>query len=161
MPLKDEVRAAINHLKRKAVGFDEIPIETIKAMGEIGVDILHIICCRIWITGVWPSDWSHSIFIPLHKKGSTKKCNNYRLISLVSHASKVMLHIINTRHKVTCPERSPPSKQAFDTVKWWKLWLVLTEMGVPQHLVHTIRRLYEDGTAAVRVDGIDSERFST
>ena len=200
MPLKDEVRAAIKHLKRnKAVGFDEIPIETIKTMGEIGVDILHTICRRIWVTRTWPSDWSHSIFIPLHKKGSTKKCNNYRLISLISHASKIMLHIVNTRLQAYL-SREIASEQAgfvkgrgtreqiltmrqivekarefnivlyvcfvdfrkaFDTIKWSKLWRALTEMGAPQHLVHLTRRLYEDGTAAVRVDGIDSERFKT
>ena len=96
--LRDEIRAAINHLKpNKAVGVDEIPIEVIKAMGETGVDILHTICCKIWNNGDWPKDWSNSLFIPLHKKGSTKKCNNYRLISLISHASKVLLHVINKR----------------------------------------------------------------
>lgn len=52
-------------------------------------------------------------------------------------------------------------RKAFDTVKWWKLWEVLIIMGVPEHLVYLIKRLYEDGTAAVRVDGIDSENFKT
>ncbi|PZC79716.1 hypothetical protein B5X24_HaOG216024 [Helicoverpa armigera] len=86
--LREEVAAAIKHLKRgKAVGVDEIPIEIIKDMGDIGVDIMHIICTKIWDTGEWPRDWSKSVFIPLHKKGSTKKCNNYRLISLISHGS--------------------------------------------------------------------------
>lgn len=200
LPLKDEVRAAIKHLKpNKAVGSDEIPIETIKAMGEIGVDILYTICHRVWVSGDWPSDWAHSTFVPLHKKGSTKKCGNYRLISLISHASKIMLHVINTRLQAFL-SREIASEQAgfvrgrgtreqllimrqivekarefniplyvcfvdfrkaFDTVKWWKLWQVLTEMGVPQHLVYLIKRLYEDGTAAVRVDGIDSELLKT
>ncbi|CAG4966253.1 unnamed protein product [Colias eurytheme] len=85
--LRDEVRAGIRHLKNnKATGLDEIPIEVFKAMGETGVDLLYNICCKIWESGIWPGDWSKSIFKPLHKKGSTKKCNNYRLISLISHA---------------------------------------------------------------------------
>ncbi|KAI8434260.1 hypothetical protein MSG28_012354 [Choristoneura fumiferana] len=72
--MRDEVRAAIKHLKcNKAMGCDEIPIEVFKAMGESGVDVLFTICNKIWETGIWPDDWSQSIFIPLHKKGSTKK----------------------------------------------------------------------------------------
>ena len=198
--LRDEIRAAINHLKpNKAVGVDEIPIEVIKAMGETGVDILHTICCKIWNNGDWPKDWSNSLFIPLHKKGSTKKCNNYRLISLISHASKVLLHVINKRlqsylSREIAPEQAGFVKgrgareqililrqlieksrefnnplficfvdfrKAFDTVQWQKLWKILAEMGVPDHLTYLIRRLYEDGTAAMRVDGIDSDIFKT
>lgn len=96
--LRDEIRAAVRHLKsNKAVGADGIPIEVFRAMGEVGVEFLYTICCKTWETGRWPEDWSRSTFIPLHKKGSTKKCNNFRLISLISHASKVLLHVINTR----------------------------------------------------------------
>lgn len=198
--LREEVAAAIKHLKRgKAVGVDEIPIEVIRDMGDIGVDIMHIICTKIWDTGEWPRDWSKSVFIPLHKKGSTKKCNNYRLISLISHGSKILLHILNTRlqaflNREIAQEQAGFVKgrgtreqililrqiieksrefnkplflcfvdfrKAFDTVKWSKLWNILLEMGVPQHLVYLIRRLYEDGTAAVQVDGVDSANFKT
>ncbi|KAA5650649.1 reverse transcriptase family protein, partial [Pseudomonas aeruginosa] len=54
-----------------------------------------------------------SIFIPLHKKGSTKKCNNYRLISLISHASKAMLHIINTRLSAYLSREIAPEQAGF------------------------------------------------
>ncbi|KAI8441389.1 hypothetical protein MSG28_015004 [Choristoneura fumiferana] len=112
--MQDEVRAAIKHLKcNKAMGCDEIPIEVFKAMGESGVDVLFTICNKIWETGIWPDDWSQSIFIPLHKKGSTKKCNNYRLISLISHASKVMLHIINTRLSAYLSRQIAPEQAGF------------------------------------------------
>ena len=98
--LLSEVRAAIKHLKsKKATGRDAIPIETIKALGDRGDQMFHLICNKVWQTGVWPTEWTHTVFTPLHKKGSTKKCNNYRLIALISHASKIMLHILNERLK--------------------------------------------------------------
>ena len=68
-------------------------------MGDYGVDFFYYICNHIWNTGQWPEDWAHSVFIPLHKKGSTKKCGNFRLISLISHSSKILLHVINERLK--------------------------------------------------------------
>lgn len=52
-------------------------------------------------------------------------------------------------------------RKAFDTVIWERLWRVLLEMGVPQHLISLLQRLYEDGTAAVRVDDISSDTFKT
>ncbi|XP_047986787.1 uncharacterized protein LOC125226743 [Leguminivora glycinivorella] len=73
--LKEEVEAAIQHLKSgKAIGNDKIPIEIVKCSGEYGVELFHKVCNNIWQAGVWPQEWTHSIFVPLHKKGSTKKC---------------------------------------------------------------------------------------
>ncbi|CAF4940600.1 unnamed protein product [Pieris macdunnoughi] len=90
--LLSEVRTAIKNLKSKiATGRDAIPIKTIKALGERGDQMFHLICNKVWQTGVWPSEWTHTIFTPLHKKGSTKKCNNYRLIALIPHASKIVV----------------------------------------------------------------------
>ncbi|CAF4845366.1 unnamed protein product [Pieris macdunnoughi] len=98
--LLSEVRTAIKHLKsNKATGRDAIPIETIKALGERGDQMFHLICNKVSQTGVWPSEWTHTIFTPLHKKGSTKKCNNYRLIARIPHASEILLHILNERLK--------------------------------------------------------------
>ncbi|XP_071648481.1 uncharacterized protein [Temnothorax longispinosus] len=112
--LRDEIRAAIKHLKEdKAVGTDKIPIEVIRDMGEFGVDILHIICSQIWDTGEWPKNWCHSLFIPLHKKGSTTKCNNYRTIALISYASKVLLHILNTRLQAYLNREIAPEQAGF------------------------------------------------
>ncbi|KAL0901105.1 hypothetical protein ABMA27_006427 [Loxostege sticticalis] len=116
--LKSEVRAAIRHLKNgKATGKDEIPIETIRAMGEYGIHIFHTICNRIWLTGKWPSEWAHTVFTPLHKKGSTKKCGNFRLIALITHASKIMLHIINERLKAYLSREIAPEQAGFVKVK--------------------------------------------
>ena len=52
------------------------------------------ICQQIWKTQQWPQDWKRSVFIPIPKKGNAKECSNYRTIALISHASKVMLKIL-------------------------------------------------------------------
>ena len=59
--------------------------------------VLHSICQQIWKTQHWPQDWKRSVFIPIPKKGNAKECSNYRTIALISHASKVMLKIIQAR----------------------------------------------------------------
>ena len=59
--------------------------------------VLHSICQQIWKTQQWPQDWKRSVFIPIPKKGIAKKCSNYCTIALISHASKVMLKILQAR----------------------------------------------------------------
>ena len=81
----------------RSAGIDEIPAELIKATGEPGVRILHKLYNRIWKTKQWPLDWKRSVFITLPKKGDTRECKNNRTISLISHASKVLLYIIANR----------------------------------------------------------------
>ena len=61
------------------------------------VKVLHSICQQIWKTQQWPQDWKRSVFIPIPKKGNTKECSNYHTIALISHASKVMLKILQAR----------------------------------------------------------------
>jgi len=58
------------------------------------VKVLHSICQQILKTQQLPQDWKRSIFIPIPKKGYAKECSNYRTIALISHASKVMLKIL-------------------------------------------------------------------
>ena len=48
----------------------------------------------MWKTQQWPQNWKRSVFIPIPKKGNAKQCSNYRMISLISHASEVMLKIL-------------------------------------------------------------------
>ena len=57
--------------------------------------MLHSICQQIWKTQQWPQDWKVFILIP--KKGNAKECSNYHTIALISHASKVMLKILQAR----------------------------------------------------------------
>ena len=59
--------------------------------------VLHSICQQIWKTQQWPQDWKRSVFIPIPKKGNAKECSNYLTIALISHASKVMLKILQAR----------------------------------------------------------------
>ena len=78
----------------KASGGDEIPVEIFQILRDDGVKVLHSISQKIWKTQQWPQDWKRSIFIPIPKKGNVKECSNYRTIALISHASKVMLKIL-------------------------------------------------------------------
>ena len=59
--------------------------------------VLHSTCQQIWKTQQWPQDWKTSVFIPISKKGNAKECSNYHTIALISHASTVMLKIIQVR----------------------------------------------------------------
>ena len=59
--------------------------------------VLHSICQQIWKTHQWPQDWKRSVFIPIPNKGNDKECSNYHTIALISHASKVMLKILQAR----------------------------------------------------------------
>ena len=81
----------------KASGCDGIPVELFKTLKNDAIKVLYPICQQIWKTQYWPQDWKTSIFIPIHKKGSTKECANHWTIALISHASKVMLKILHVR----------------------------------------------------------------
>ena len=59
--------------------------------------VLHSICQQIWKTQQWPQDWKKSVFILIPKKGNAKECSNYCTVALISHASKVMLKILQAR----------------------------------------------------------------
>ena len=78
----------------KASGGDEIPVELFQTLKDDAVKELHSICQQIWKTQQWPLDWKRSVFIPIPKKGNAKECSNYHTVVLISHASKVMLKIL-------------------------------------------------------------------
>ena len=59
--------------------------------------MLHSICQQIWKTQQWPQDWKRSVFIPIPKKGNAKECSNYHTTALISHASRVLLKILQER----------------------------------------------------------------
>ena len=81
----------------KARGGDGIPVELFQILKDDAVKVLHSICQQIWKTQQWPQDWKSSVFIPIPKKGNAKECSNYHTIALISHASKVMLKILQAR----------------------------------------------------------------
>ena len=81
----------------KASGGVETPVELFKILKDDAGKVLHSICQQIWKTQQWPQDWKKSVFIPIPKKGNAKECSDYCTIALISHASKVMLKILQAR----------------------------------------------------------------
>ena len=78
----------------KASGGDGIPAEIFQILKDDAVKVLHSVCQPIWKIQQWPQDWKRSVFIPIPKKGNAKEYSNYCTIALISHASKVMLKIL-------------------------------------------------------------------
>ena len=114
LPMTDNHNGMITHLKadileckvkwalgsitmNKASGGDGIPVELFQILKADAVKVLHSIYQQIWKIQQWPQDWKSSVFIPVLKKGSAKECLNYCTIALISHASKIMLKILQAR----------------------------------------------------------------
>ena len=75
----------------------EFQLSISKSYKNDAVKVLHSICQQIWKTQQRPQDQKRSVFIPIPKKGNAKECSNYHTISLISHASKRMLKILQAR----------------------------------------------------------------
>ena len=96
--LECEVKWALGNITmNKASGGDGIPAELFQILKDDAVKVLHSICQQIWKTQQWPQDWKRSVFIPISKTGNAKECSNYHTIALISHASEVMLKILQAR----------------------------------------------------------------
>ena len=81
----------------KASGGDGIPVELFQILKDDTVKVLHSICQHTWKTQQWSQDWKRSVFIPIPNKDNVKECSNYHTIALLSHASKVILKILQAR----------------------------------------------------------------
>ena len=150
--------------------------------------VLRSICQQIWKTQQWPQDQKRSVFTPIPKKGNAKECSHYRTIALISHASKLMLNILQARlqqyvnhefpdvqagfrkgrgtrdqianiHWIIERGREFPKNiyfcfikytKVFDCMDHNKLWKILKEMGIPDHLTCLLTNLYADQEATVR-----------
>ena len=96
--LECEIKWALERITmNKASGGDGIPADLFKTLKDDAVKVLHSICQQIWKTQPWPQGWKWSVFIPIPKKGNAKECSNYHTLALISHASKVMLKILQAR----------------------------------------------------------------
>ena len=96
--LECEVKLALGSITtNKASGGDGIPAELFKILKDDAVKVLHSICQQIWKTQQQPQDWKRSIFIPVPKKGNAKAWSNYHTVAPISHASKIMLKILQAR----------------------------------------------------------------
>ena len=83
----------VNH----ASGSDRIPDDLFQILKDDAVIVLHSKCQQIWKTQQWPQDWKRSVFIPIPKKGNPKECSSYHRVVHISHASKVILNILQAR----------------------------------------------------------------
>ena len=91
--LESEVKWALGTITmNKASRGDGIPVELFQILKDDAV-----ICQQIWKTQQWPQDWKRSVFILIPKKGNAKECSDCHTIALISHASKVMLKILQAR----------------------------------------------------------------
>ena len=172
----------------KASGSDGIPVELFQSLKDDAVKVLHSICQQIWKTQQWPQDWKGSVFIPIPEKGNVKECSNYHTITLISHASKVMLKILQARLQQYVKWDLPNVQagfrkgrgtkdqianicwiikkvrqfkqntffcfidcaKAFDCVDHNKLWKILKEMKILDHLTFLPKNLYIGQEATIR-----------
>ena len=96
--LECEVKWALESTTtNKASGGDGTSVELFQILKDDAVKVLHSIYQQIWKPQQWPQDWQRSVFILIPKKGNAKECSNYCTIALISHASKVMLKILQAR----------------------------------------------------------------
>ena len=94
----DEIKEAIKRLPNdKTPGIDNIPAEFLKNLGEKGMELLCKLMNVIYKTGVLPDDFVENIFTVIPKVKYTQECDNFRTISLISHASKILLQLIKNR----------------------------------------------------------------
>ena len=96
--LECEVKWALGSITtNRPRGGDGIPAELFQILKDHAVKVLHSICQQIGKTQQWPQVCKRSVFIPIPKKSKAKECSHYRTIALISHASKVMLKILQAR----------------------------------------------------------------
>uniref|UniRef100_A0AC11E4C6 Uncharacterized protein n=1 Tax=Ovis aries TaxID=9940 RepID=A0AC11E4C6_SHEEP len=183
----------------QASGGDGIPVELFQILKDDAVKMLHSICQQIWKTQQWPQGWKKSVFIPIRKKGNAKECSNCHTIALISHASKVMLKILQARLQQHMNRELPDVQagfrkgrgtrgqianirwimekarefqkniyfcfmdyaKAFDCVDHKKLWKILKEMGIPEHLTCLLRNLCAGQEATVRTGHGTTDWFQT
>ena len=107
-------------ITNKASGCDGIPVELFQILKYDAVKVLHSICQQIWNTQQWPQDWKCQFSFQSQRKAMAKECSNYRTIALVSHASKVMLQILQAR------------LQQYKNCDFWMFKLVLEKAEEPE-----------------------------
>ena len=98
---------------RKAPGCDGIPIEFLKSGGDEVIRVMTNLFNSIWKMKTWPNDWKKSIYVPIYKKGDKKECGNYRTIALISHASKILLRVLQKRPKAFLIPELPIEQAGF------------------------------------------------
>ena len=96
--LECEVKWALgSNTTNKGSGGNGITVELLQILKYDADKVLHSIGPQIWKTQQWPQDWKRSVFIPIPMKSNAKECSNYHTVALISHASKLMLKILQAR----------------------------------------------------------------
>ena len=97
--LECEAKQALGNItmNKKTTEGDGIPTALFQILKDDAVKVLYSIYQKIWKTQQWPQDWTRSVSIPIPKKGKAKECSNYHTTAFISHASKVMLKILQAR----------------------------------------------------------------
>ena len=112
--LECEVKWALGSITmNKASEGDGIPVELFQILKDDAVKVLHSICQQIRKTQQWPQDWKRSVFIPIPKKGKSKECSNYYTTVLISHASKIILKILQARLQQYVNQELPHAQAGF------------------------------------------------
>ena len=155
---KEEIRRAIGNMKNgKAAGIDSITVEMLKADVDETTNVLHALFQKIWDQEEIPDDWSKSLIVKLPKKGDLTVCGNWRGITLIPTAAKVMGRVIIERNIIeqviewnSCLYlRFVDFKKAFDSVHRETLWHLLKSYGIPTKLVNMVKAMYKNCRCAV------------
>ena len=135
--LQAEVEEAVRSLKTgKSPGIDNIQAELWKHGGQEMIKALTHICQRIWETKQWPQKWTQSLIIPIPKKGNSRQCQNHRTISLICHASKVLLRIILNRLKSKAEEIISEEQAGFRPRRSTTEQIFNIRLLIEKHLQH-------------------------
>ena len=140
--LECEVKWALESITtNKASGGDRIPVELFQILKDDAVKVLHSVRQQIWKTQQWPQDWKRSVFIPIPRKGNTKECSNYHTVALISHASKVMLKILQARLQQDMKRELPDVQAGFRKGRGTRdqianiLWIIEKARDPEKHLL--------------------------
>ena len=112
--LECEVKWALGNITvHKVSGDNGIPFELFKILIVDAVKVLCSICQQIWKTQQWLQHWKRSAFIPILEKGNAKECSNYYAVALISHASRVILKILQARLHMYMNQEFPKVQTGF------------------------------------------------
>ena len=135
--LREEVEQAVRSLKGgKSPGPYNIPAELLKHGGEAVINVLTVLCQKIWETKEWPREWTQSLIIPLPKKCNTRKCQNHRTISLISHPSKLMLKVVLNRLKNEAEELLAEEQAGFRAKRSTVEQICNCRIMIEKHIQH-------------------------
>ncbi|KAI2644575.1 putative 149 kDa protein [Labeo rohita] len=171
----EEVKLAVYALKNgRSPGLDQVAAEGIKAGGDTLLPRLHNLIKSIWKLDKVPSRWKKAIIIPIHKKGDSRECNNYRGISLLSVVGKVFMKILQSRLQMHREQMSReelagfrPGRGCCDQIfalrqlveRYIRYGQTLEADHVPPKIISLLKSAYDGSTSLVRIRNDLSDEF--